>query len=210
MKPTPIFAFFQLNSWQVFSGDLCSPQMDWMTPVQWNTCTAQAIQLESARWRWRDSSVLLPAEVDCTILEAWWRNSGYLHFLTSSVRPVRKQCSQQLVLHYCETGAKRTSLSPIPLVFKQSSRFVIKAGELQRQCQVAPQGIVAILFHCIFKKMLLHIFVFWCLVLFILRNFSMNVPGVFVVSSSRHLIWLNHRTNDVNQDVFKILSNYIL
>ena len=82
--------------------------MDWLIPAQWNARTADSIELEPVHWKWRDTGVPLLAEVDFIFLEPWWWNSGYIHLLTSSVWPAVRQCSQQLVLCYCETGPKRT------------------------------------------------------------------------------------------------------
>ena len=67
------------------------------------------IQLEAEHWQWLYSNVPLLAEVNCSFLEPWWRNSRYLHLLTSSIWPIVKQCSQQSLLRYCETDPKRTS-----------------------------------------------------------------------------------------------------
>ena len=109
LQTVPIMALLQLNRWEVPSGVLHSPQIDWTNPKHWNAPTAQALQLEPVQCKWWDSSVPLIPYVDCTVLGLWWRSSGYIHLLTSSIWPFVKQGSQHLIFRYCQNNPTSTS-----------------------------------------------------------------------------------------------------
>ena len=117
--------------------------------MKYSYCCSNPVKIRALKWR--DSRVPLLDEVDCTILEPWWWNSWYLYLLTSSIWPIVKKCSQQLVLRYFETDPNRTPRQISHRSFHQRSHsYAVFSSSLLNLASVPSS---TRLYHCDFLSL---------------------------------------------------------